>query len=276
MKLGQNTIKKTKLLFVLDDVLAPGRITNSIDRAGVDETLGLLAGLQEKGWVELFLIAGQQKAKAQAKIDAAGLGKYFSQGNIFFVNDAYLSSKAALDRERHMAQLKKDPGFVDDFFTQHVLTGLIGSGRVKPKECCLVGHDLWTDAFYTARFSKIDFVLVRSALSERAVRVQQEYRWVNIIDLNGADIKKCWAKDKVFKPKMPKAAAQPMSKVLRSALANAKEKQVKSEALTMKTIEVMGGPVMKRFRAVSRGSAHSYKKRMTHIRVVLTDENPQG
>jgi len=190
MKLGQNTIKKTKLLFVLDDVLAPGRITNSIDRAGVDETLGLLAGLQEKGWVELFLIAGQQKAKAQAKIDAAGLGKYFSQGNIFFVNDAYLSSKAALDRERHMAQLKKDPGFVDDFFTQHVLTGLIGSGRVKPKECCLVGHDLWTDAFYTARFSKIDFVLVRSALSERAVRVQQEYRWVNIIDLNGADIKK--------------------------------------------------------------------------------------
>jgi len=75
---------------------------------------------------------------------------------------------------------------------------------------------------------------------------------------------------------MPKAAAQPMSKVLRSALANAKEKQVKPEVLTMKTIEVMGGPVMKRFRAVSRGSAHSYKKRMTHIRVVLTDENPQG
>lgn len=71
---------------------------------------------------------------------------------------------------------------------------------------------------------------------------------------------------------LPKSASEPMVKVLRSALANAKEKQVKTEGLTFKKIEVMGGPVMKRWRAVSRGMAHGYKKRMTHIRVVLTDE----
>jgi ribosomal protein L22 len=29
---------------------------------------------------------------------------------------------------------------------------------------------------------------------------------------------------------------------------------------------------MKRFNAVSRGQAHAFKKRMTHIRIVLTDE----
>lgn len=71
---------------------------------------------------------------------------------------------------------------------------------------------------------------------------------------------------------MGKSAAEPMAKAIRSALANAKEKQVKAEALTIGAIEVMGGPVMKRWHAVSRGSAHAYKKRMTHIRVVLTDE----
>lgn len=71
---------------------------------------------------------------------------------------------------------------------------------------------------------------------------------------------------------MGKSAAGPMATVIRSALSNAKEKQGKAEALTIKSIEVMGGPVMKRWHAISRGAAHQYKKRMTHIRVVLTDE----
>jgi hypothetical protein len=29
--------------------------------------------------------------------------------------------------------------------------------------------------------------------------------------------------------------------------------------------------MMKRFRAVSRGVAHGYKKRMTHVRIIVTD-----
>lgn len=67
-------------------------------------------------------------------------------------------------------------------------------------------------------------------------------------------------------------AAVPMRSVIASALANAKAKQADTNQLRFQTIEVMGGPVMKRWRAVSRGQAHAYKKRMTHIRVVLTDE----
>ncbi len=71
---------------------------------------------------------------------------------------------------------------------------------------------------------------------------------------------------------MPKMAAKPMSDVVASAIANAKQKQAKEETLSFKVIEVMGGPVMKRFHAASRGQALPYKKRMTHIRIVLTDE----
>ena len=70
----------------------------------------------------------------------------------------------------------------------------------------------------------------------------------------------------------PKQAAKPISQVISSAIANARVKGAKTEALTFKRIEIMGGPVMKRWHAVSRGMAHSYKKRMTHIRVVLEDK----
>ncbi len=70
-----------------------------------------------------------------------------------------------------------------------------------------------------------------------------------------------------------KRAARPLAKTLRSAIANAiNNKHVSEETLRLKNVEVMEGPVMKRFRAISRGQAHAYKKRMTHIRVTLTDE----
>jgi large subunit ribosomal protein L22 len=75
----------------------------------------------------------------------------------------------------------------------------------------------------------------------------------------------------VILERMPKAAAKPLMDVVASAIANAKQKGVEVESLTFKTIEVMGGPAMKRWRAVSRGIAHAYKKRMTHVRIIVTD-----
>jgi len=72
---------------------------------------------------------------------------------------------------------------------------------------------------------------------------------------------------------LPNRAGESLFDVIASAIANAKQKNANIEALTFKTIEVMGGPVMKRWHAVSRGQAHAYKKRMSHIRVILTDEN---
>ncbi len=71
---------------------------------------------------------------------------------------------------------------------------------------------------------------------------------------------------------LPKRSGEFLSRTIQSALANAKQKKVSEAALRFKRIEVMGGPVMKRWHAVSKGQAHQYKKRMTHIRVVLTDE----
>ncbi len=73
---------------------------------------------------------------------------------------------------------------------------------------------------------------------------------------------------------MSKFAAEPLGKALASAVANAKQKQAAVDTLIIRSIDVMDGPVLKRWHAVSRGMAHSYKKRMTHVKVVL--EEPKG
>lgn len=71
---------------------------------------------------------------------------------------------------------------------------------------------------------------------------------------------------------LPKRASGPLVDVVASAIANVKDKKADVTKMRFKSIEVSYGPVMKRIRAVSKGQAHAYKKRMTHIRVVLTDE----
>lgn len=68
-----------------------------------------------------------------------------------------------------------------------------------------------------------------------------------------------------------KSGARELRQVILSALANAKNRNVASEGeLVFKTISVLPGSAMKRFRAVSRGMAHTYKKRMAHVKIVLT------
>lgn len=67
-----------------------------------------------------------------------------------------------------------------------------------------------------------------------------------------------------------KRAALPLAKVLRQAQANAVNNlNLAKDKLTIKTIEINAGPIMKRGRAVSKGRGHSIKKRTSHIKVVL-------
>lgn len=67
-----------------------------------------------------------------------------------------------------------------------------------------------------------------------------------------------------------KRAAKPISKVIQSAIANAKNNfALKPEDLRFKEIQVNEGPTLKRWRAISRGRAHPIMKRTSHIKVVL-------
>ncbi len=72
---------------------------------------------------------------------------------------------------------------------------------------------------------------------------------------------------------IPRKAARLLDKTLRSAMANAENNaNLSAEELVIREAIVEQGPALRRFRPCARGSAHPYKKRMSHFRIVLTDE----
>ncbi len=70
-----------------------------------------------------------------------------------------------------------------------------------------------------------------------------------------------------------KRGSEYLYKVIKSAIANAYQKGSSAEKLIFKEIQIMEGPRLKRGRPVSRGRWHPIKKRMSHIRVVLIEQN---
>lgn len=66
--------------------------------------------------------------------------------------------------------------------------------------------------------------------------------------------------------------AKLLLKVVNSAIANAKNNlKFNQDNLKIKLINVTSGPAFKRWQAVAKGAAHGYKKRTSHIRVVLEE-----
>lgn len=69
---------------------------------------------------------------------------------------------------------------------------------------------------------------------------------------------------------MPRDASIVVMKVLRQAVANATHNHnIRFDELTIKSILVDEAPRLRRFRAVSRGRAHSIIKRSSHVSVEL-------
>jgi large subunit ribosomal protein L22 len=62
-------------------------------------------------------------------------------------------------------------------------------------------------------------------------------------------------------------------KTLKAALANAQNnKKADTEKLFFKEIQVTQGAALKRFHPSSRGRVHPYKKRTSHVRIVLEEK----
>jgi large subunit ribosomal protein L22 len=72
---------------------------------------------------------------------------------------------------------------------------------------------------------------------------------------------------------IPRKSARLLAKTLKSAVANAENNnELPVDRLFVKRAVVENGPVMKRFKAAARGSAAPRRKRVSHIRIVLSDE----
>ena len=69
-----------------------------------------------------------------------------------------------------------------------------------------------------------------------------------------------------------KHGSYPLMKTLKSAIANAvNNNKMTVDNLVIATLEVNEGPFLKRFHASTRGRIHGYKKRSSHITIVLKE-----
>jgi large subunit ribosomal protein L22 len=69
-----------------------------------------------------------------------------------------------------------------------------------------------------------------------------------------------------------KAAALPVSKAIRSAMANAEHNNsIDPKRLQVSVLTADEGPSLKRFKPVARGRAHGMQRRTTHLTVILSD-----
>ena len=71
----------------------------------------------------------------------------------------------------------------------------------------------------------------------------------------------------------PKAASEPMLKLLKSAMANAENNHgMDVDKLYVSEVFVTPGPIMKRIRPMSHGRAFRILKRTSHITIVLKEK----
>jgi len=69
----------------------------------------------------------------------------------------------------------------------------------------------------------------------------------------------------------PKRASEAILKLLRSAVANAKDNKLDSNRLFIKEIRVDQGPMLKRYLARAMGRASAIQKKSSHITLVLAE-----
>ena len=71
----------------------------------------------------------------------------------------------------------------------------------------------------------------------------------------------------------PKAACEPVMKVLKSAIANAENNNgMNAENLYVEECYASQGPIMKRVKPRAQGRAYRIEKRMSHITIVLNEK----
>ncbi|MBQ1544346.1 MAG: 50S ribosomal protein L22 [Clostridia bacterium] len=69
----------------------------------------------------------------------------------------------------------------------------------------------------------------------------------------------------------PKAACEPLAKLLKSAMANAEVKNMDVSSLYVAECYVNQGPTLKRIRPRAQGRAYGIKKKTSHITLVLKE-----
>lgn len=75
---------------------------------------------------------------------------------------------------------------------------------------------------------------------------------------------------------LPKRAALPLSKLLQSAMANARAQGISTDMLVVSSLRVDKGVVLKRRLPRARGMATPINKRNSHVAIVLAEKAPKA
>lgn len=72
-----------------------------------------------------------------------------------------------------------------------------------------------------------------------------------------------------------KAAGEDLAKAIKTALGNAKQLGLDQTQVIFKSLEVNESMKMRRFRAGTRGRAKPYRRKMSHIKIVLSEKKEE-
>jgi hypothetical protein len=160
-----------KLCFVeMEGVLLPLH-SYSPDEKKSASFVSSLSKYAKKNKIELYLISGYHERVAKEKFALGKLSKYFDEKHFIFVNEHYISKKSEDDAKLHKKNLEDNPNFVDSFFKQVVLSEIIAEKNILPSDVLLLCNDAWVDAYYTTRFSKVDFALLQDNVCDRGKKI---------------------------------------------------------------------------------------------------------
>jgi hypothetical protein len=188
---NESDLKKKVVFFGFEDVLVPGKVEKNIDSKKVTEILTNLQELKKSvPAFHFYLMTGHRQEQAEKKLKEFGLDKFFKKENTLFVTDDYVEDKAKVDRERYAENLAKDPKFKDEYFKQVTINELKKELGVSEEEMVLICHELVSEAFYTMRFSKIDFAVIESAQSYLNKKFDEKIKGLTYIKREWPDIKK--------------------------------------------------------------------------------------
>jgi len=162
-----------RLCFIeMEGVLAPFA-SYKPDLEKVKHFLSQLTSFSKKNKIELFLISGYNEPVAKKIFAENSFESYFDSAHFLFVDETYIGKKVDTDKKMHKDALVKDPKFNDTFFKQPTISALLKEKDLNEKDALLLGCDVWSDGYYTTRFSKIDFAIFEGNVMDRGKPIER-------------------------------------------------------------------------------------------------------
>jgi len=161
------------IIFGFYDVLTKGHTYKDMQI----EYLSDLKTFCKENNINMYLVTGLRKEIAMPIIKENNLLNYFEENNIAYIDDSYLNCLSPEDKELKEKKFKENPNAEDDYHKVHFLK----ENKLDIDDSLVVGHDIWTDAFYIRRYTKANVILVKETLSNNHKPFIEEIKKLHVI-----------------------------------------------------------------------------------------------